>query len=565
MPDGPPHSEISDAPLPMTSASSAATAVLTRLIDRGMRHVVLSPGSRSQSLALEAARLERVGELTLHVRIDERSAGFLALGLALESAVPVAIITTSGTAVANLHPAMLEAWHSGVPILALTADRPSEVRGTGANQTTTQPGIFGPAVVFEADIPAGAPVSQLRQVVDDAYAAALASGPVHLNIGFREPLSGPADPALRDEIGGGAAEAQVPELLARGPRTVVLAGTGAGEAAEEFARSAGWPLLAEVASGSRFGPSVIPAYRKLLALPELGGAVERAVVFGRPNLSREVPALLSREGVQVLVVRTRGAEQFRPARRGRVVDAVAIPPDDPATPGERAWFDQWRSAGRSLAERTDDIPYRGGPGSEEAAVRGALAREELSAVRTPNTRRSLVEAVWRASWPHDRLFFAASRLIREADIALPGKRIPVRASRGLSGIDGSISTALGIALAAQGTPRGAAGTTRAVLGDLAFLHDVGGLLRAPGEPMPRVQLIVGNDNGGTIFDGLEVAGTAEAADFERVMLTPHAVDIAAICAAYGWHHTLAADRGTLDRALTAPHPGLSVVEVPLAR
>jgi 2-succinyl-5-enolpyruvyl-6-hydroxy-3-cyclohexene-1-carboxylate synthase len=141
----------------------------------------------------------------------------------------------------------------------------------------------------------------------------------------------------------------------------------------------------------------------------------------------------------------------------------------------------------------------------------------------------------------------------------------VRTSRGLSGIDGSISTALGIAIAAQASARGAAGTTRAVLGDLAFLHDVGGLLQAPGEPVPRVQLIVGNDNGGTIFDGLEVAGTAEAADFERVMLTPHAVDIAAICAAYGWHHTLANDRGTLDRALTAPHAGRSVVEVPLVR
>ncbi len=291
-------------------------------------------------------------------------------------------------------------------------------------------------------------------------------------------------------------------------------------------------------------------------------------MFGRPNLSREVPALLQRDGVEVIIVESRGAEQFRPGGRGTVVPRVEVDAADPVTEQERAWFGEWHRVGRSRTEESADLAYTGGSGSDRAAVRGALAREELAAVRAPNTRRSLVEAVWRASWPHDRLFLAASRLVREADLVVPGKKISVRANRGLAGIDGSISSAIGIGIASQlaavpGTA--SAGTTRALLGDLAFLHDVGGLLQAPGERTPRVQLIVGNDRGGTIFDGLEVAGTADRTDFERVMITPHAVDISGLAAAYGWHYTLATDRGTLDRALIAPHAGLSIVEVPLER
>ncbi|WP_332908228.1 2-succinyl-5-enolpyruvyl-6-hydroxy-3-cyclohexene-1-carboxylic-acid synthase [Naasia lichenicola] len=549
-----------------TSASHAAAVVLRGLVDAGMRHLVLSPGSRSQALALEAARLERMGELAVHVRIDERSAGFLALGLALESGIPVAVVTTSGTAVANLHPAMLEAWHSGVPLIAITADRPAEVRGTGANQTTTQPGIFGPAAVFEADVRAGAGIARLHRSLGGAWATAINGAPVHLNVSFREPLSGPVPEIGRGGSGVLAVDDPAAPPLSRGPRTVIIAGTGAGPQAEEFAHASGWPLLAEVTSGSRFGRSAIPAYRAALA--RLGHRIERAIVFGRPNLSREVPALLQRDDVEVIVVESAGAEQFRPGGRGTVVPDVAVDAADPVTEQERAWFGEWLQAGRALAEDPDDLPYTGGSGSDQAAVRGALAREELAAVRAPNTRRSLVEAIWRASWPHDRLFLAASRLVREADLVVPGKKITVRANRGLAGIDGSISSAIGIAIASQlaevpGTA--AAGATRALLGDLAFLHDVGGLLQAPGERAPRVQLIVGNDHGGTIFDGLEVAGTADRTDFERVMITPHAVDIASLAAAYGWHYTLATDRGTLDRALTAPPAGLSIVEVPLDR
>jgi 2-succinyl-5-enolpyruvyl-6-hydroxy-3-cyclohexene-1-carboxylate synthase len=169
--------------------------------------------------------------------------------------------------------------------------------------------------------------------------------------------------------------------------------------------------------------------------------------------------------------------------------------------------------------------------------------------------------VCRATWPHDRLVVAASRLIREMDGAVPGKRIRVLANRGLAGIDGTVSTATGVALALAASGR--AGTTRVLLGDLALLHDAGALLRSPGEPEVRLQVIVGDDGGGTIFDSLEVAGTADASDFERVLRTPRSVDYAALAAAYGWEHRRVETRGDLDRVLIAPAQGRSLIEVPL--
>jgi 2-succinyl-5-enolpyruvyl-6-hydroxy-3-cyclohexene-1-carboxylate synthase len=171
----------------------------------------------------------------------------------------------------------------------------------------------------------------------------------------------------------------------------------------------------------------------------------------------------------------------------------------------------------------------------------------------------LVEAAWRATWPHDRLVLGASRLIREADSWVPGKRIPVHSNRGLAGIDGTISTAIGMALGTE-----TEGTTRVLLGDLAALHDAGGMSFGVGEPRPRIQVIVGNDGGGTIFDGLEVAATAPQDALDRVLLTPQSVDFAALAAAYGWTYIRATNRGELDQALTAS-VAPTLIEVPLPR
>jgi len=195
-------------------------------------------------------------------------------------------------------------------------------------------------------------------------------------------------------------------------------------------------------------------------------------------------------------------------------------------------------------------------------------RSELAAVREPVTRRMLADAVWRYTWPHDRLVLGASRLIRELDASVTGKKITVHANRGLGGIDGTVATGLGVALALTSahatTPRSAqVGVTRVLLGDLTLLHDVGALLRAPGERMPPLQIVVGNDRGGTIFAGLEVAASAAPAAFERVQLTPRDVDLEALARAYGWRYVRAATRGELDQALSQVTPEPTLIEVPL--
>lgn len=546
-------------------AGDAASGLLARLVGLGLRDVVLSPGSRSQALALAAAALERGGALRLHVRIDERVGGFTALGLAIETGLPVAVVVTSGTAVAELHPAVLEAHHAGVPLLLLTADRPAELRGTGSNQTTVQPGLFGPAVGAVIDVPAPVPsdsgesTDALAQRVWDL--ARRSRQPVHVNLAYREPLSGASSSIAPRGSASVAPVAQVEAFeVEPGPRTVVVAGDKAGERAEAFARALDAPLLAEVSSGARFGPQLVGAYRPLLDDDEFGGRVERAIVFGHPTLSRQVPGLLARADVETVLVGPPGGEWFDPTGgRAARVAAVAATEADP----DRSWAGRWVAASRLLLDRTEDLPYAGRPGEPSGRELRDHQRAELAALRAPITRRVLVDAVWRATWPHDRLVFGASRLIREADGAVPGKRIRVVANRGLAGIDGTVATAIGVAL---GLPEdGRVGTVRVLLGDLAMLHDAGALLAAPGEQEPRVQVIVGDDRGGSLFESLEVAGTADAADFDRVLRTPRTVDWSALAAAYGWRHLRIESRGDLDRALTAPAPGRTLIEVPLPR
>jgi 2-succinyl-5-enolpyruvyl-6-hydroxy-3-cyclohexene-1-carboxylate synthase len=534
-------------------ASDFAVAFLAELIRRGVRDVVVCPGSRSQALALAAAEFERADLLRLRVRIDERSAGFLALGLARESGRPVVVVTTSGTAVANLHPAVLEASHSGVPLVVVTADRPAELLGIGANQTTVQAGIFGTAVRKAWDV--AAPTSSAGAIDLAAEVLGNLAGPVHVNLAVREPLS--AVVPLPEVVPGewmplppGSDVA----TLEPGPLTVVVAGTGAGERAEEVARQLGAPLLAEVTSGARFGPNLVPAYRTLLAEPGFGDRIERVVVFGHPTLSREIPALLERDDVEAIVVRGSERDAYNPGRSARIVDGVTVTGDP--HPDARAWVGPWVAASRTL------LAVDGAPAAslgDDRVERADFARAQLARLREPVTRRMLVEAVWANTWPHDRLVLGASRLIRALDRVAVGKKIPVVANRGLAGIDGTIATATGVALASA-----ADGVTRVLLGDLALLHDAGSLAPTPGEPQPRMQVIVGNDGGGTIFDALEVAGTADAELFDRVLYTPQAVDIGTLAAAYGWEYRRAATRAELDDALTASGDRV-LIEVPLAR
>lgn len=591
-------------------ATDAAAALLVALVDLGVGHIVLSPGSRSQALALVAAALEST-RMRLHVRIDERVAGFTALGIGRESGMPAVVVCTSGTAVANLLPAVLEAHHAAVPLILLTADRPPELRGVGANQTTRQPGLFALGTRLETDLPVpeeldddgtGEQTAMLRRLAADAVAAALGAGtrpagPVHVNMPLREPLAGslprwfveraqtPAivtsrsqasageEPPASDETpsgalyqgGGGIGEVVSPVddgeplTVSSGPRTVVLAGSDAGADAERIAHEGGWPLIAEIVSGARYGRHLVHGYRELLREPSLGGRIERVVVLGHPTLSREAAALLSRTDVEVIAVRGPG-EPINLNGTTTPADRIVV---DAGTP-DRAWLGEWIRASHAAAvDLSPPAPDAAGLSSAVPERRLGAISAELGVLRAPVDREVLVDAVWRASWPHDRLVFGSSRLVRVADRVLPGKKVPVHANRGLAGIDGTVATGIGVALASQADGR--PGLTRVLLGDLAFLHDVGALLLPRDEEAPRIQVVVGNDGGGTIFDELEVARRADADVLRRVLYTPQEVRLEQVAAAYGWDYVRAADRAGLDQALTAPCPGPQLIEVPLAR
>ncbi|WP_166356045.1 2-succinyl-5-enolpyruvyl-6-hydroxy-3-cyclohexene-1-carboxylic-acid synthase [Phytoactinopolyspora limicola] len=543
----------------MNHSVTAADVIVAELAVLGVQHVVLAPGSRSAPLAFSLQAAVGRGQMRLHVRIDERAAGFTALGLA-RVAGPVAVVTTSGTAVANLHPAVLEAAHAGVPLIVLSADRPHELRGTGANQTTDQVDIFGSAVRFVADVPApsgrAGEHSDLRNLLGRAVAAATGArtrrpGPIHLNLAFREPLVPDAadwpsatsvvagqvpgrvqvDSAAVDHSGHGGAPAR---SLGRGRHTVVVAGDGAGDDARELAEQGGFPLLAEPSSGARGGPNAIMLYRLLLGRPELGGRVERVVVFGRPTLSRPVSALLARRDVEVVVVAP-SSDWPDPARNAAVVTtAVRAEPD----PAGADWLARWIAADAAARQ----------------AVSGVL---DASGLTGPQVAREL----WSATGPGQVVVVASSNPIRDLDLTAPpwfgdsaaiGPRVV--ANRGLAGIDGTLSTASGVAL-------GSGGFTRVLIGDLAFLHDLGGLLVGPLEQPPELQVVVVNDDGGGIFSLLEQGAPEYSADFERVFGTPHGADIAALCAGYGVTHEHVTDLSRLRELLMAPPPGRSVIEI----
>ncbi|GAB3715674.1 2-succinyl-5-enolpyruvyl-6-hydroxy-3-cyclohexene-1-carboxylic-acid synthase [Mariniluteicoccus flavus] len=527
----------------MSSATCALTIVET-LRELGIRHAVLCPGSRSAPLAIALAEAAREGAIDLHVRIDERAAGFLALGLAQslptdddERAV-VPIITTSGTAVGNLVPAVMEASHAGIPLMVVSADRPSSMVHTGANQTTDQTRIFGDFVRADARISSqeGDPATWSFQV---SRLAALATGtltrdpgPVHLNAAFAEPLL----PQGRAQATGGAAAHVHPTLAADDAYvlhddapTVVLVGAATpqvGRRARRFAEDARLPLLAEPTSNARSGEA-IRTYRLLLE-SSLGKEIRRVVVFGHPTLSRPVSRLLARTDVQLVIV----ADSPRwgaPRGRAVVVPGVTHGPADPT------WRDRWRSDDAAVSARVDTLVQDG-----------------------PLTGQAVAAAVV-ASLGGGVLVAGSSNPIRDLDLApVPERGATAYANRGLAGIDGTIATAQGIAFA-TGSP------TTALMGDLTFLHDVGGLLIGPLERRPDLRIVVANDDGGSIFHTLEQGGPDHERSFERVFGTPTGVAVEPLARAYGWAYARAGSLTELESLLSKPIRGTEVIEVPLSR
>lgn len=558
-------------------ASRSARVLVQALAALGVWDVVLAPGSRSAPLAYALADADRPDDerathapaVRLHVRLDERDAGFLALGLARAAAAageprPVAVVTTSGTAVANLHPAVLEAHHAGLPLVLLTADRPHELRGTGANQTTVQPGIFGPVTRLVADVPAptGRPGEDddLRHLAARAVAAATGArtgdpGPVHLDLAYREPLVPGDEPwpvSVRLPAQVAARPWAPPEDPDRstlpGP-VVVVAGDGAGARARSLAEAAGWPLLAEPSSGARGGPAAIAAYRLLLVEPRLGGRIRSVVLLGRPTLSRPVTTLLSRPDVELTVIAPHGTD-WPDIGRSAVRVLTGVPAGWLGRSGavdtaRGAWLAAWQRADAAAAAGLDEVLGVPAPADlDGATLSGPRAVQEVAA----------------ACDEGDVLVVGSSNPVRDLDLVARWSEPPVvLANRGLAGIDGTLATAAGVALGSPGR------RVRVLVGDLTFLHDIGGLARPATEGAVDLQVVVLNDRGGSIFATLEQGDERRAADFERVFATPHDVDLAALCAGYRVRHRLVTDVAGLRDALARPGLGTSVVEVRVDR
>ena len=508
------------------SATATAQELVVKLHAFGVREAVLSPGSRSGPLALALAAADQQGMIRLHVRVDERESSFLALGLTKASRRPVPVFTTSGTAVANLHPAMLEALHAGVQLLAVTADRPSRLRDTGANQTTDQRTIF-PGVRF-IDTP------------DDLVMLMARDQPGHLNLELDEPLVQPPDAPL--EVAGPVTyESGSPrptQTIAPGLRTVVVAGDDARQPARILARDAGWPLLAEPSSGSRNGEALI-SYRLLLQHSPLAEQIERVVSFGHATLSRPVTKLLARTDIDIFHVGTQATFPVPAGPNVTFVEmlAVASVVGGSVVEGSTSWLDSWHAADALATATVDDVLDGTTPFDVARAVNAAVPPEGL-------------------------LFIGSSSPIRDLDlVARPytvGERRLVISNRGLAGIDGVLSSAIGAALART--------SSRAIayVGDLTFLHGSNGLLIGPAEPRPDLTIVVASDDGGSIFSTLEQGGPEYASTFERVYATPTGADIGSLCAGYGVSHRIV-QPVDLAASLEEEVAGIRVLEVPLDR
>ena len=516
----------------MNPSTKLARDVVTALRGSGVQEVVVAPGSRNAPLSFALHDAAQAGGLRLRTRVDERTAGFLALGLAKVSRDPAAVVCTSGTAGAHLLPAVMEAAHAGVPLVVVTADRPARLRGTGANQTTDQVGLFEPFAPT-LDV-AAADLDDLLTFVRGHDGRR----PVHLNVQLDDPL-------LPDDgwDGGEAPTWSVPTVarptrlvLEHGPRTVVVAGDDAGPPARVLAEKAGWPLLAEPSSGCRTGDAVVRTYRLLLA-GDLGAEVERVVVLGHPTLSRPVARLLAREDVDVVSVRPRGMWAARPHAASQEADQVdVVSPDDPA------WAAAWRAADRRTSRDLD----------------------RLLAAEPDLTPYEVAGAVSRALPPGGLLFVGASNPIRDLDLMVAryevGGRRKVIANRGLAGIDGTVSSAVGAALGRPHSSR-----ALALMGDVTFLHDTTGLFLGPREERPDLTIVVVNDDGGSIFATLEQGAPEHADRFDTLFGTPHGVDLASLCAAARVPHLRVSSLPELEQALATPNGGIEVVEARVRR
>jgi 2-succinyl-5-enolpyruvyl-6-hydroxy-3-cyclohexene-1-carboxylate synthase len=503
-------------------------AFVDELARCGITHAALSPGSRSTALVFSLAR---DGRLECSSHIDERAGGFYALGVAKATGRPAVLACTSGTAAANYAPAVIEAYEARVPLLVLTADRPPELRDVGAGQTIDQVKLYGRAAKWFLEVDE-APATEermgfMRRLACRAFATAVSGrpGPVHLNFALREPLV--LDEELPREPGGGGRKGDAPwtrwhppaaqpvEVGGRFP--VVVAGAGAGEDIARLAAAARWPLLADPLSNARRGEAAIAHYDALLRVPKWGESFTPDLVVRVGDLPTSKPLRQWLAATQARQVAFGGAWQDPAGAVTEVYEGV------PSLEGlDGRWLESWRTADAVAREAL-------------GGVIGGELNEPSVAVRTAA-----------ALGPGDTLFVASSMPVRDLEtFAVTGAR--VLSNRGANGIDGTVATALGVA---------AAGPGRTVLltGDVAVVHDVGGLLGARRLDAELTIVLINNDGGG-IFNFLPVAGQQD--HFEQHVATPHGTDFAALAALAGFAHVRPETPDAFDAALS----GRTIVEV----
>ncbi|MBM3672049.1 MAG: 2-succinyl-5-enolpyruvyl-6-hydroxy-3-cyclohexene-1-carboxylic-acid synthase [Actinobacteria bacterium] len=509
--------------------TSLARALVDELVRGGVTEACIAPGSRSTPVALALAHDDRI---RVHVHIDERSASFFALGTARVTKRPALVLTTSGTAAANLHPAVLEAHHGRVPLVVCTADRPPELRDTGAGQTIDQRGLFGKAVRWEAD--PGPPddrpdvAAHWRSISARAAATAIGppSGPVHLNLAFREPLvptGAPLVPAPGRADGAPWVKVSVPsraptaETVTRvvnavsgTERGVLVAGWGAqvtSVTAARFAIAAGWPVVADPLSGLRTGALALSTYDALLRTPEFADThrPDLAVRVGAPTTGKVANGWLAAVPQWIVDPDQAWLDPHRASSELLACDAellLAAVVDALGAPRETVWVERWREAERlarsALDMMLDDL---------EDPFEGCIARDVVAGLPDGS-----------------HLVVASSMPVRDVEsFSAPRDGIRFVANRGVNGIDGFTSTALGVGAVADGP-------VVALLGDLCFLHDANGLLGANERGIDVTLVVVDNDGGG-IFSFLPQAD--EPQHFETLFGTPHGMDLAAVAAVHG--------------------------------
>lgn len=520
----------------MNPSTRQARAIIAALAKHGVRQVVLAPGSRNAPLAIALAQAQP--KLELFVRIDERTAGFTALGMAKRQHLPVAVVCTSGTAAAHLLAPAWEASEAGVPLILITADRPPAMRGRGANQTIWQPGMFGEAVRAEWDLPLAADRNEgyWELAVANAVTAALgdaftAPGAVHLNLPFGEPLVPDAtdDASWAAAIQPGPAlplppgpEVLLEPLLAGAPSAprgvLVVSDPHSAAAAIALAMQLGWPVLAEPGSSARHPDFAVQHYGRLLADPAAAERLRPDVVVtaGRFGLHRSVAAFVRSAPLHIAVGRfPLDADPFKTAAH----HVPTLPVATGVAPAPAEWLAAWRAAD---AEFAATLP-------------------QWSAARATATLLA-------ATGPRDLVWVAASQAVRLVDeLAPPRADEPMMlVNRGTNGIDGLVAAATGAALVHG------AGRSFLLVGDVAMLHDLSSLVLPRGERRPDLTLVVLDNNGGEIFRGLEQGRPEHAAVFDQVFLTPHDHDLAAIASAAGWPAVRVASVAEMVAALDGP-------------